>query len=460
MEVFLIKVAQLIAALALLVVVHEFGHYIFARIFGIRVEKFYLFFNPWFSICKWKPKPPKKVKLNKDGTPRTSWRDTEYGIGWIPLGGYCKIAGMIDESMDKEQMAQPAKPDEFRSRPAYQRLLVMTGGVIFNFILAIIIYIGIALAWGTDYIPYKDMNYGFNYSETAKNAGYQDGDVIIAADDNDNLLYPKNTLDILEAKEVTVRRNDKSVVISNPENFPLEIQDDGFFNKEMPFRYPAVVKSVRDDSPAFVAGLMADDQIVKVDGKDTPSFIEIKNELGLHKSQPVTVTVLRDGKELTYDVTPDKDGLIGVEFNAVTHPSDIYDLTHVDYGFFEAIPQGIGNGADRLVSYVGSLKYLFTSKGAQQIGGFGAIGNLFPAKWDWRTFWEMAAFLSVILAFMNILPIPALDGGHVMFLLWEIITRRKPSDKFLERAQIIGMLFLLLLLVYANGNDIYRMLIK
>ena len=454
MEAFLIKVAQLIAALALLVVVHEFGHYIFARIFGIRVEKFYLFFNPWFSLCKWKPKPPKKVKYNKDGSPKTSWRDTEYGIGWIPLGGYCKIAGMIDESMDKEQMAQPAKPDEFRSRPAYQRLLVMTGGVIFNFILAIIIYTGIALKWGSDYIPYENIEQGMNFSDEAKKAGYKDGDVILTAD-GQKYNYPE-VMKIVSAKQVDVKRDGETASINNPENFPLELEN-GFFNKEQQIRFPVYIKQFAPGSSAEKAGLKEEDHIIRVNGVATPSFSDLKAELEKHPSKEIPVTVVRGNDTIEINVTPDENGMIGFQPKM---PSEVYKVEHTDYNVLSAVPYGISSGAERMGSYVSSLKYLFTSKGAQQIGGFGSIGSLFPAKWDWRTFWEMCAFLSIILAFMNILPIPALDGGHVLFLLWEIVTRRKPSDKFLEYAQVVGMIFLLLLLVYANANDIYRFIFK
>ena len=455
METFLIKVAQLIAALALLVVVHEFGHYIFARIFGIKVEKFYLFFNPWFSLFKWKPRPPKNRKYNSDGTPKASWRDTEYGIGWIPLGGYCKIAGMIDESMDKEQMAQPPKSDEFRSRPAYQRLLVMTGGVFFNFILAIIIYIGIAIKWGDDFIPYKNIEYGMNYSEAAKNAGYQDGDIILSAD-GESYNFPHNQLEIVSAKNVKVNRHGQEITIHNPHNFPLELEK-GFFNSDFPIRFPVYIDKFAPGSAAEKAGMLEGDHIIAVGDTEIETFDQLRPTLDRYASTEVPVTFVRGNDTLILNVTPDSEGLIGFQPKA---PTDIFEVEHKSYNLFTAIPHGIVGGSQQLVSYVSSLKYLFTKKGAQQIGGFGAIGNLFPAKWNWRTFWEMAAFLSIILAFMNILPIPALDGGHVMFLLWEVVTRRKPSDKFLEYAQMAGMCFLLILLLYANGNDIYRFIFK
>lgn len=453
METFFIKAAQLIAALALLIIVHEFGHYFFARVFGIRVEKFYLFFNPWFSLFKWKPKP-KPGKKRADGSEKPSWRDTEYGIGWLPLGGYCKIAGMIDESMDKEQMAQPAKPDEFRARPAYQRLLVMIGGVLFNFLLAIVIYIGIAFVWGEKSIPYENATEGMNFSEEARRYGYRDGDIILAADGR----YVKATdslMKIAEASEVTVKRGNDTISIKNPENFPL-LLDNGLFDKKSPYRVPVYVRQLSPGSEALKAGLQENDRIISVDGQPTPSYTEFAPALEKRSGLETEIGVIRSGDTIAIKATPD-EGKLGF---TLKQPAELFDVEIIKYSFFEAIPKGIALGTGQLVTYVSSLKYIFTKKGASEIGGFGAIGNLFPAKWDWLTFWEMTAFLSIILAFMNILPIPALDGGHVLFVLWEIITRRKPSDKFLEHAQIAGMVILFALLIYANGNDIYRFIFK
>lgn len=455
METFLIKALQLIVALGLLVVIHEFGHYFFARVFGIRVEKFYLFFNPWFSLCKWKPKA-KEPKLRKDGSPKTSWRDTEYGIGWVPLGGYCKIAGMIDESMDKEQMAQPAKPDEFRARPTYQRLLVMVGGVLFNFLLAIIIYIGIAVHWGSDDLPLGNVEKGFNFTAEAKAAGYVDGDRIIAADGIDTAnLTMDNIYGIVDAKSTTVVRGSDTITIQHPSHFPTLLTN-GLFAKENPFRYPAIVQQVVTGDNAAKAGLKEGDMIVAVNGDPIEVFDQLRPAFEKYDGKEIPLTVERNGKPVTLNVTP-TGGAIG--FVALS-PLYIYDVVHTDYNLLQAIPKGISDGTNRLTTYVGSLKHLFTKRGAQSVGGFGAIGELFPAKWDWYQFWQLCAFLSIILAFMNILPIPALDGGHVMFVLWEIVTRRKPSEKFLERAQIVGMFFLFALLLYANGNDIYRMIFK
>lgn len=457
METILIKALQLIAALGLLVVIHEFGHYFFARLFGIKVDKFYLFFNPWFSLFKWKPNPPKKRRYRKDGTPKTSWRDTEYGIGWIPLGGYCKISGMIDESMDKEQLKEAPKPDEFRSRPAWQRLLVMVGGVMFNFILAIIIYIGIALHWGSDDLPIGSIEQGFNFTAEAKAAGYKDGDRIIAADGKPVADTSVGDIyGIVDAKTVTVvRGNADTVTIKHPANFPVYLEN-GFFAKGKEFRYPPIVEKLMPRDNAEKAGVLPGDRVIAINGTKVDSFDELRPNFEKYDDTEIPMTVLRDGKEVKLTVKP-TGGAIGFE---ARNPLKIYTPVHTDYNFFQAIPKGISDGSSRLVTYVGSLKHLFTKRGAQSVGGFGAIGNMFPDRWNWLQFWELCAFLSIILAFMNILPIPALDGGHVMFVLWEMVTRRKPSDKFLERAQMAGMAFLFALLIYANGNDIYRMIFK
>lgn len=450
METFWIKALQLILSLSLLVVIHEFGHYFFARIFGIKVEKFYLFFNPWFSLFKWKPKKSKHPKLNADGTEKPSWRDTEYGIGWLPFGGYCKIAGMIDESMDKEQMAQPAKPDEFRSKPAWQRLLVMIGGVLFNFILAIIIYAGIAFYWGEKVIEFRDNKVGYDFSPTAQQVGFKNGDIPLMADGEPLKAVDDNAIiKMAEAKKVTVLRDNTPVDIAVPENFVLKLDNDKWF---LTPRFPVVVKSLQGGA-AKEAGLEPGDSVIAIGGVPTPAYTEFVAELDGHKGKPTDITVVRKGKELTLPITPNDNGKLGIE---LTPPTDIYPVTVVDYSLLESVPKGIDKGVNRLTTYVGSLKYLFTKDGATSMGGFGAIGNMFPDRWNWLTFWEMTAFLSVILAFMNIIPIPALDGGHVMFTLWEIITRRKPSEKFLEYAQMVGMLFLLTLLLYANGLDILR----
>ncbi len=440
METFLIKAAQLIAALSLLVIIHELGHFLWARVFKIRVEKFYIFFNPWFSLAKWKPKNS----------------ETTYGIGWLPLGGYVKIAGMIDESMDKEQMAQPPKPWEFRTKPAWQRLLVMTGGVLNNFILAIIIYAGIAWYWGEKTIPYQNAYEGMDFTPAAQSLGFRNGDILPEADGKVIDSRDRSGLfKMLESDEVRVLRNHTdTVTLRMPENAVTSLpQEDPF----MAYRLPVFVKQVMPGEPAAKAGLVEGDRIVAVGDSLTPAYTELVPALTAYASTEVPLAILREGDTIMTKAIPTAQGKLGFGLMA---PMEIFECDTTQYGFFRSIPVGISNGTGMLVSYVGSLKHVFTKEGAESIGGFGAIGNLFPEKWNWRTFWEMTAFLSIILAFMNIIPIPALDGGHVAFLLWEVVTRRKPSDKFMEYAQMAGMLFLLLLLVYANSNDIYRFLIK
>ncbi|MDE6268916.1 MAG: RIP metalloprotease RseP [Muribaculaceae bacterium] len=459
METFLIKALQLIAALALLVVIHEAGHYMFARIFGIKVEKFYLFFDPWFALLRWRPKK-KKVqtpRLNSDGTERASWRDTEYGIGWLPLGGYVKIAGMIDESMDRDQMAKPAQPWEFRSKAAHKRLLVMLGGVIMNFVLAIIIYAGIAFYWGERTIDYHDAYAGLDYSPAALKAGFVNGDIPLTADGEPIVSTDRDhILKMVQAHEVTVLRGGSdTVTISLPSDFVFQVSDDGGF---CALRVPVFVKMVQAGDPAAKAGILEGDHIVAVGGVPTPSFTEFSPRLRSHASDSVTITVERAGGEtLDLTVVPTSEGTIGI---GLMKPDEVYPVKSIRYSILASVPKGIAIGTGTLGSYVSSLRHVFSKRGAESIGGFGAIGNMFPSAWNWRTFWETTAFLSIILAFMNILPIPALDGGHVLFLFWEIITRRKPSEKVLEYAQMAGMAFLFAILLYANGNDIYRFFFK
>lgn len=457
METFLIKAAQLIVAFAILVIIHEFGHYIFSRIFGVKVEKFYLFFNPWFTIYKYKPKKPEPKPGEEE---KMTWRDTEYGIGWVPLGGYCKIAGMIDESMDTEQMKQPAKQWEFRSKPAWQRLLIMVGGVLFNFILAIIIYTGIVFAWGEKYIPFRNATEGMMYSETAHKAGFVDGDIPLAADGKELTFYSGDELlKMLDAKVVTVLRNKCDTVnINIPDGFIFtankEAEEGNLF---MAYRLPVVISDLQPGMGAVKAGLMKSDSIVSINGVSTPSFDVFKAELDKNMDKNVTIGFVRNGKPMESEVAVDAAGKIGIMLTPLT---DIYRTVTREYSIFESIPRGIELGVEKLTSYVSQMKYVFTREGAKNLGGFGAIGNIFPESWNWEQFWSITAFLSVILAFMNILPIPALDGGHVLFLLVEIITRRQPSEKFLEYAQMAGMAFLFALLLFANGNDIYRFFFK
>ncbi|MDR0394137.1 MAG: RIP metalloprotease RseP [Tannerella sp.] len=436
METFLIKAIQLILSLSILVVIHEFGHFIFARIFKVRVEKFYLFFDPWFSLFKFKPKNS----------------DTEYGVGWLPLGGYCKISGMIDESMDKEQMAQPPKPYEFRSKPAGQRLLIMTAGVIFNFLLALFIYSMVLLHWGETYIPLKNVAFGMEYSSTFKNIGFQDGDILLKADTATLERFNEDCLrKVVNAKNVTVLRDGREMTIAIPADLMQRLLRDkeGFAY----YRIPMIISEVERQT-AIEAGLKKGDRITGVNGVNTPTASDVINELDVNKEKTTQIEVMRDGRLFSTNVPVDALGHIGILIN--NNPAGIYETVTVKYNFFTSFPAGARLGINTLKGYVNDMKYVFTKEGAKSVGGFGAIGNLFPASWNWRIFWERTAFLSIILAFMNILPIPALDGGHVMFLLYEVVTRRKPDDKFLEYAQITGMIILFSLLIFANGNDILR----
>ena len=467
MEAFLLKAGQLVAALSLLVIIHEFGHYMFARIFGIRVDKFFLFFNPWFYLVKYNPKTKKWsfFKDKKDASKPTdeasksekaTWRDTEYGIGWLPLGGYVQIAGMIDETQDASKLSDEPQPWEFRTKPAWQRLLVMIGGVLFNFLLAIAIYAGITFTWGEPYIEFDNATAGMAYVETAKNIGFQDGDIPLLADgEKINVTDHDHIMKMVEAKTVTVLRNGTdSVNIAIPDNFLFQINDEkGFFA----YRVPVHVAKVVNGEAAEKAGLQDNDQLVSVAGVATPSYTEFTAELLKNAGKEIEMGVIRNGESTTVKITPNEAGKVGVQLKPIT---DIYPTTTIDYTFLQSIPKGIEMGCNQMVTYVSSLKHLFTAEGAQSLGGFGAIGDLFPESWSWYKFWTITAFLSVILAFMNILPIPALDGGHVLFTIYEIITRRKPSEKFLEYAQTVGMLLLFALLIYANANDIYRFFIK
>ncbi len=469
METFLIKAAQLILAFAILVIIHEFGHFFFSRLFGVKVEKFYIFFDPWFSLFKWKPKRLRKEengKLSSTDKKPGFWNDTEYGIGWLPLGGYCKIAGMIDESMDREQMSQPAKPWEFRSKPAWQRLLIMVAGVLFNFLLAIVIYAGIVFATGEKYVPFTEAKMGMMYSDVAKQVGFQDGDIPLFADDEslDNPLEAR--MKIIEASTVTVLRNGTDTLqINIPEKFIFQLEeeakDENTTINLMAYRIPVQITQIVNGEAADKAGLKIGDRIVAINNTATPSLDIFYNNLEGHNNETINLTIIRTNETTSHlDTINTKATLsdnsklgIGLEID----PSKFYKYKEISYNLFESIPRGWEMGVDKLTSYVSSMKLIFTKEGAQSIGGFGTIGSIFPNTWDWLSFWNIAAFLSVALAFMNILPIPALDGGHVLFLIYEVITRRKPSEKFLEWAQMIGMGLLILLLLYANGMDIIRL---
>jgi len=439
METFLLKALQLLASLSILVLIHEFGHFIFARLFKVRVEKFYLFFDPWFSLFKFKPK--------------NSF--TEYGLGWLPLGGYCKISGMIDESLDKEQMAQPPQPYEFRSKAAVPRLLIMTAGVIFNFLLALLIYSMVLLQWGDTYLPLKNVTYGMEFSPTFKAIGFQDGDILLKADSSILERFNETSvIQVINAKTVTVRRDGQEVPIAIPSDMMQRFlrNKDGFAS----FRYPMIISEAFSAS-AKEAGLIENDRVIRINGIITETLSDVTEVFNANKGKTVSLEISRNGQPLVIDLPVDLEGHIGVY---LFNPAKIYETVTVHYTFFTSFPAGIRLGVNTLKGYVSNMKHIFTKEGAKSLGGFGTIGSLFPSTWDWRRFWETTAFLSIILAFMNILPIPALDGGHVLFLLYEVVTRRKPGDKFLEYAQITGMILLIALVFFANANDIFRFFFK
>lgn len=453
MEIFLIRVLQFMLAISLLVLLHEGGHFFFARLFKIRVEKFYLFFDPWFHLFEFKPKNS----------------DTTYGLGWLPLGGYCKISGMIDESFDTEQMKQPAQPWEFRTKPAWQRLLVMIGGVLVNFVVALFIYAMILFTWGETYIQPKNMTYGMKFNTEAKALGFQDGDILIGTNEKEFKEFGADMYrDISEATSVNIIREGKQMSISLPGDLNLL----NMIKNVPPFvrpLMPAVVDSVIPQSPAGSIGLMKGDKIVALNGVDIDSHNTFTDEIGKLSDVLATATTTEDSlKALRATIVWERNSVLDTASVIFTkelklgyftkNVSGLYTPTTKEYGFFESLPAGISYGVDVLASYVDDMKYVFTAEGAKSLGGFGAIGSLFPPTWDWYLFWKMTAFLSIILAFMNILPIPALDGGHVLFLLYEMITRRKPSEKFMIWAEYFGFGILILLMVVANLNDILRWL--
>ena len=567
METFLIKAAQLVLALAILIIIHEFGHFLFARIFGVKVEKFYIFFNPVRSLFKWKPKKHigslshvkflseqgereyrtdeayekavvkyakaeerlselegKKEKsflarINPFSTSDTAsesdiatarrnveeaekelqsqealkieldkasyaeekkmsrwnrfWRNTEYGVGWIPLGGYCKIAGMIDESMDTEQMRRPAQPWEFRSKPAWQRLLIMIAGVLFNFLLAILIYAGIVYFTGEKYVPVNEARMGMAFSPAAHDAGFRDGDIPLSADGKtlDNPAEARMTM--MEAHEVEVLRDGKKVKVRIPSDFMLRLNDEVTEGKTniafMTYRFPTRVLQTMKGEGAEKAGIRPMDEIIAINDESTPSLVEFLDSLQWHTGETVELTVVRPrggdgsvprpfgeaGDTLRLPVELNDNAKMGIALEI--DPSHFFPVKEKHYSLFSAVPRGIEMGTDKLTSYASSMKLVFTKEGAKSVGGFGALGSIFPDKWDWIAFWNIAAFISIALAFMNILPIPALDGGHVLFLLYEVVTGRQPSQKFLETAQMIGMFLLIGLLLYANLMDIFRL---
>lgn len=439
-----IQVGQLILALSILVILHEFGHYITARWFGCRVEKFFLFFDPWFALVK------KKVG------------DTVYGIGWLPLGGYVKISGMIDESMDKEAMKQPPKEWEFRSKPAWQRLIVMLAGIIMNVLVAFVIYAFILMIWGEKKIPTASMKYGVHVVDsTLYKIGIHNGDKILTVDGEPIDDYEKLRRKILLGNSMTIEREGKTMQLDLPVDLIGQLIEKR--NKEkggfVEPRTLAMVANVADTSKIYKAGLRKNDQVIGIDSARFNFFDELQNQLSAHKNRAISLTVLRNGQEVSFPAQVDSTGRLGfIPYGSVQQMDSLgwLKLNVTKYSFFSAFPAGVKRAGKELQFYIDQFKKIInpSTGGYKGVGGFKAIGSIFPKYgWDWEAFWTITAFLSIVLAFMNLLPIPALDGGHVMFTLYEMITRRKPNEKFLEYAQMAGMIFLLLLMLYANGND-------
>ena len=490
MSIFLIKAAQLMLALAILVFIHEFGHFSFAKLFKVRVEKFYLFFNPQFAIVRFKKvgkrwkfrffaknlpyeqpvldengnqkldEKGKKVMelINTETLPEDDWRrypdNTEWGLGWVPLGGYCKIGGMMDESKDPNVAKVRNEKWAYEAQPVWQRMLISAGGVIFNFVSAIIIFAMILFNYGEETIPLNSAYLGYNYCQTAQNNGFVNGDKIISI--NDEKVFEKPEVAekiILEGKtNVVLLRDNQEVTLNLPKNFSEQI----IAAKEKVFmteRFPFVIDSVTNNSPAQAAGLQKGDSIVGVNSKQIFDYQEISKELAECKNKKINIDFYRNGEFLSDSITINEAGKIG----AILKNNLLFFKTKKkEYGFFASFPAGCRHGVETLVSYVKQFRLVFTKEGAKNLGGFGTIGSIFPSEWIWSAFWGLTAFLSVILAFMNILPIPVLDGGHLLFLLYEMITRRKPSDKFMEISLNIGLYLLLALMIFANGNDILR----
>ena len=495
METFLIRALQLILSLSILVVLHEFGHFAFARLFKVRVEKFYMFFNPNFSLIrakkingKWDVKffsknvaPKERVKLDAYGKevvdskgkpvmeqipesefPEGDWRkypeSTEWGIGWLPLGGYCSIAGMVDETKSLSDLASEPQPWEYRSRSVWQRLPIITGGVLVNFILAMIIYSAILFTWGKEDLPLKNAKYGLNFSKVLIEYGFQNGDNILKVDGKS----VENQSDLVESiliegkQNITVARDKQLIDLTLPKDLNQKVLAAG--EKDfISIRYPFVIAEIASGSPAEKAKLQSGDSITGLNGKKMTIFQDIATELDASKNTHVTLDFVRNGKAMQSEVELTETGKLGV---GVQSPSKYLKVNHIKYGFFAAIPAGINYSWETLTSYVKQFKLVFTKEGSKQLGGFGSIGKMFLPTWDWQVFWNMTALLSVILAFMNILPIPMLDGGYVLFLIYEMITGKKPSDKFMEYAQTAGMLLLFGLLLYANGNDLFKAIFK
>ncbi len=434
----LIKASQLILSLSILIILHELGHFIPAKLFKTKVDKFYLFFDPWFSL----------FKIKKG--------ETEYGIGWLPLGGYVKIAGMIDESMDKEQMKLPPQPWEFRSKPAWQRLIIMIGGVTVNLLLGMFIYSMVLFAYGEEYLSSKNMKYGIACDSIAVEAGLKDGDKILAVDgvETDNFSKIASNIVINDAKELKIERDGNISTIELPKGTVKKlIEKQGEFIAP---RFPFVIGDFAKNSEGEKAGLKVGDKLLAINDIPTPYFSDFKKTLQNFKNKEIDVKVLRNNSEISIKTKVPAEGRLGIS------PADLEKFLVISkkkYTFFESIPAGSAKAFTVMYDYIKQFKLIFNSevKGYESLGGFITFGKVFSPEWDWFKFWNITAFFSIVLAFMNILPIPALDGGHVIFLLYEIITKRKPNEKAMEYAQTAGMILLFSLLIFANGNDIFRL---
>lgn len=438
MDIF-IKVIQLLLSLSILVIFHEFGHFIAAKIFKTRVEKFYLFFNPYFSLFKFKK------------------GETEYGIGWLPLGGYVKISGMIDESMDREQMKQPPQPWEFRSKPAWQRLIIMLGGVTVNIILAAVIYMVMLSMWGDRYLPTSEAKYGIVTDSLGNHMGLINGDKILTVDQQyiDDLMLIPQKIVLNNAKTIQVIRDGKFVNVEIPRTFMSRLMKENTPVMLAP-RIPFEIANFSPGSAAKKGGLQLGDRIIGLNDSLVPFFDEFRSLVKNYKDKDVSVVVIRNQDTIKAPVHVNSRGLIGVE--TAGDLSKFFKLKEKSYNIITAIPAGFSRAFSKAGDYLKSMKLLFTQEKAyESVGGFITIGNIFPSTWNWEAFWSLTAFLSIMLAILNVLPIPALDGGHVMFLLYEIVFRRKPSEKFMEYAQIVGMVLLFGLLIFANLNDILKL---
>lgn len=437
----LAKTLQLLLSLSLLVFIHELGHFLAARLFKVRVERFFLFFDWKFALLRYRSK-------------RTG---TLYGIGWLPLGGYCSMAGMVDERFLYKNEKSASQPDEFRAKPAWQRLFIMMAGILFNLLLAMVIYAGITYHWGDESLRSDAITSGMSFSPAAQKAGFRDGDIILSADGLQlDALSPNFMRSVITAQKVTVQRDDKNITIDMPHDMMQQVMAEGvgFMGIQIPF----IVEHVIEGKAAAQAGLQAGDKLIAVDGAYVADIVDAQTLMRQEPIQSHTLTLLRGQDTIQRTLSPDKEGMIGVQLR--TNITKIYPTEHIQYGFWESIPKGIGKALNTLKSYVKDMQYAFTKEGAKQMGGFISIGKLFPTVFDAYSFWSITALLSVILAFMNFLPIPLLDGAYIFFTLWEIITRKKVSDKALLKANQVGLIILLLLLLYANGNDLIRLFFR